>query len=411
MLMLFVILLLLTLVPLIYFGLIPTDFLRQCLRRTRPPPLSFSQPTEVFRDGPSVAGFRWVVTYSHSSFKFFAKSEPFVVRNSDFPWVLKLQHDYSSTWRRNLTAQLETSDSTKGSLYTRSIRGRICVINHSNPAASCVTDFKDCQWFEILPHHELIAMYGGFRDDNNCLTIEFIVQEGHPKESNYEFPSSFPLLSNVTPVHSTTPNNVDALAKDLGKLFLSGQHADFTVTIQDSTSGQTKMLRLHRAILAARCGVLDTTLQAGMLETQSGGMIIDELFETDETEGSENALESTANAYNAFFHYLYTGSLPNDFAQYLELAVIAGKYSIPELSALCETTLLSSVTPTNAVHMYAFADRYALSSVRSACMKVIQRHWDSCRGKLFALEKDQLVELCSQLHFHLPVVGSTLQSP
>ena len=133
----------------------------------------------------------------------------------------------------------------------------------------------------------------------------------------------------------------------------SEQYVDVTIISGD------KKFKAHKAVLASQSPVFKSMLETEMKEKKSSTI---EISDTD------------PDVISAMLSYLYTGSAPNMETMAEELLIIANKYQILELLALCEKKLLSNITVANVVDLLILADMHNAKDLKQACSKYIYRN-------------------------------------
>lgn len=112
---------------------------------------------------------------------------------------------------------------------------------------------------------------------------------------------------------------IERLVKNLKELFLNEQNSDFVF------KAENREFRVHKAILATRSPVFASMFQHDMAEKNSG--IVD-------------ILDCTAESFEVFLLYLYTG---------------------------CAETM----SPNNVFHLYYAADKYRVDDLKKECVEFI----------------------------------------
>jgi speckle-type POZ protein len=114
----------------------------------------------------------------------------------------------------------------------------------------------------------------------------------------------------------------------------------------------------HKFMLAARSPVFCAMFHGGMAESQ----------------GSEVRIEDfSASVVEAFVRFLYTDWCDYDVLQLCgkDLLAIADKYQVPALLELCESELISSLRPEDAVSLLKLADSHNAARLRARALEYI----------------------------------------
>lgn len=67
--------------------------------------------------------------------------------------------------------------------------------------------------------------------------------------------------------------------------------------------------------------------------------------------------------------YIYTDKVDNTDAHANKLLPLSTRFNLPGLTALCERTLLESMTPNNVPNILLLADQYGCENLRKAALQ------------------------------------------
>ena len=125
-----------------------------------------------------------------------------------------------------------------------------------------------------------------------------------------------------------------------------------------------------------KCGQKEFKAHKAVLASQSP--FFKSMFETDMKDNvSTNVIEisnTEPEVVAAMLSYLYTGTAPNIEEMLKDLLVVADKYQISELSALCEKRLKSDLSVSNVVDSLILANMHNAPCLKTACLAYIRRH-------------------------------------
>jgi len=147
--------------------------------------------------------------------------------------------------------------------------------------------------------------------------------------------------------HTPAPGK---LALDLSTLFASGKLADCTVACQG------REFRCHKNILSARSSVFDAMFTHDMEENRKSKVDI---------------IDLEGDIVHDMITYIYSEKVPDLESKSAGLLSAAEKYDLPELKAMCETSLCENITTDNVLDLLVLADLHSASSVRNLALKFI----------------------------------------
>ncbi|XP_077213658.1 BTB/POZ domain-containing protein [Tasmannia lanceolata] len=131
----------------------------------------------------------------------------------------------------------------------------------------------------------------------------------------------------------------------------------FTDIVLEATDEEaTRAIHAHKAVLVSKSPVFKAMLENEMEESRSGTIKISDV--------SYDVLRS-------FVHYLYTAEVLLDELLAYELLVLAEKYEVKHLKAICEKFITSKVNNDNAVMSFAFAHRHNAKQLLEAALSFI----------------------------------------
>ena len=117
-----------------------------------------------------------------------------------------------------------------------------------------------------------------------------------------------------------------------------------------------KEFKAHKAVLASQSLVFKRMLMTNMTEKESN---VIELTDIDPPVLSE------------LLTYLYSGTTPNMKTLAKDLLVVADKYELSHLLAMCVNNLLSGLVVTNVVELLVLADMHNAPHLKKACLSYV----------------------------------------
>ncbi|XP_055384849.1 uncharacterized protein LOC129614321 [Condylostylus longicornis] len=169
-----------------------------------------------------------------------------------------------------------------------------------------------------------------------------------------------------------------SLAKAAIRLLHSNQITDMEFEIiqnyKDPSSGQNKcqttIFRAHRIIIASRCEWFKKALMSGMVESITNKIVI---------------TDTSPVIFRRLLLYLYGAPVDETVGaeQICELMLLADRYSIDDLKALCENALNSLIDENSVVCLLGIADRYLASGLRSKCLSFLSQNPRLTKQEIF----------------------------
>lgn len=101
-----------------------------------------------------------------------------------------------------------------------------------------------------------------------------------------------------------------------------------------------------------------------------------------------------ANIVGGMLTFIYTGEVPNLNELSENLLVVADKYALDRLKALCAESLRSNLSDTTAIRVYNLADLYNIEELKFAATEYIYSH---SLGILRSLNFRQLISASESL--------------
>jgi len=175
-----------------------------------------------------------------------------------------------------------------------------------------------------------------------ALTYEFSVIESWP----------FRLLESESEV---TQDMEHTLAKDVKRMFDSGQSSDVTLVANDGVE-----FPAHATLLASRSPVFAAMFKTDMKEKLERRVNIEDL---------------NSQAVRSLLDFVYTDAVPDSSVMVTEqLLHAAHKYDMPRLKTLCEEAMAASLKTENAAELMSTAHLYNAAQLLSAAKRFLVRH-------------------------------------
>ncbi|EAA06396.5 AGAP000233-PA [Anopheles gambiae str. PEST] len=173
-----------------------------------------------------------------------------------------------------------------------------------------------------------------------------------------------------------------SLSKNALKLLHSGQLADmeFEVIVphpEQPGSEGSGIVALgpptccaHRVIVAARCEWFKKALLSGMQEDINRKIII---------------YDTSPVIFRRLLLYLYGAPVDRSVGvdQLCELMLLADRYSVDNLKAICEQTLVSSIDGDSVICLYGISDRFNATALKARCLSYLSQHTELTQLDIF----------------------------
>ncbi|TVU16208.1 hypothetical protein EJB05_39760, partial [Eragrostis curvula] len=162
----------------------------------------------------------------------------------------------------------------------------------------------------------------------------------------------------VIKVHTEDADAVEVpqanLQQDLGNMLKDGEGADVTFKVDD------QLFHAHRNLLAARSAVFKEKLLGAITEQDSNCIPIADMDPV----------------FEGLLNFIYTDSLPDDWEEdktvaMQHLLVVAHRYELYRLRALCEAKLYSWIDVQTVASTLALAEQQQCVRLKDACLRFI----------------------------------------
>lgn len=140
--------------------------------------------------------------------------------------------------------------------------------------------------------------------------------------------------------------------KNFEKLVNNEKYSDFVFICSDDAK-----VFVHKAIIAERCEAFETMINAGLSETATNSATITDI-------DSETMLE--------LVRFLYCGRVDDMKKVQERLVIAANKYGLEYLQALCVSSLMESLTVSNAYKIFETAELLGEDHLKENCVDFIK---------------------------------------
>lgn len=131
---------------------------------------------------------------------------------------------------------------------------------------------------------------------------------------------------------------------------MAGNFSDFVII-----DNKQKEIKVHKSLLTAR----------------SGGFA--EMFQNDPNANEIKIEDSSPEAIEDFLRYIYTGKLPKNNNNSMEIFALASKLKVPELKFTMEKLILSQLDKENAWKVFSLAHKCESNVLKITAFKEIQK--------------------------------------
>nr|XP_049465521.1 uncharacterized protein LOC120960183 [Anopheles coluzzii]XP_049465522.1 uncharacterized protein LOC120960183 [Anopheles coluzzii]XP_049465524.1 uncharacterized protein LOC120960183 [Anopheles coluzzii] len=154
----------------------------------------------------------------------------------------------------------------------------------------------------------------------------------------------------------------------------SNSSSNSTTTTTSSSKGgrgtQSHCFKAHRVIVAARCEWFKKALLSGMQEDINRKIII---------------YDTSPVIFRRLLLYLYGAPVDRSVGvdQLCELMLLADRYSVDNLKAICEQTLVSSIDGDSVICLYGISDRFNATALKARCLSYLSQHTELTQLDIF----------------------------
>ncbi|XP_008197447.1 speckle-type POZ protein-like B isoform X4 [Tribolium castaneum] len=147
---------------------------------------------------------------------------------------------------------------------------------------------------------------------------------------------------------------VHSLSQDMARLLLKSEDKD--TLIECAKEDESPVIKVHSWIIMARSSKLALQLQK---------------FQDEKTPNIKYKLDLSDFQHSLvteLVRYIYTDKVDNADTHANKLLPLSTRYQLPGLTALCERTLLESLTPSNVANILLLADQCRCENLRKAAL-------------------------------------------
>ncbi|XP_058127518.1 uncharacterized protein LOC131291239 [Anopheles ziemanni] len=133
---------------------------------------------------------------------------------------------------------------------------------------------------------------------------------------------------------------------------------------------QSHCFKAHRVIVAARCDWFKKALISGMQEDINRKIII---------------YDTSPVIFRRLLLYLYGAPVDKSVGvdQLCELMLLADRYSVDNLKAICEETLVASIDSDSVICLYGISDRFNAGTLKARCLSYLSQHNELTQRDIF----------------------------
>uniref|UniRef100_A0A182N0W2 BTB domain-containing protein n=1 Tax=Anopheles dirus TaxID=7168 RepID=A0A182N0W2_9DIPT len=133
---------------------------------------------------------------------------------------------------------------------------------------------------------------------------------------------------------------------------------------------QSHCFKAHRVIVAARCEWFKKALLSGMQEDINRKIII---------------YDTSPVIFRRLLLYLYGAPVDKSVGvdQLCELMLLADRYSVDNLKAICEQTLVAAIDTDSVICLYGISDRFNAVALKARCLSYLSQHTELTQLDIF----------------------------
>ncbi|XP_050079634.1 uncharacterized protein LOC126567453 [Anopheles maculipalpis] len=138
----------------------------------------------------------------------------------------------------------------------------------------------------------------------------------------------------------------------------------------NTRGAQSHCFKAHRVIVAARCDWFKKALLSGMQEDINRKIII---------------YDTSPVIFRRLLLYLYGAPVDRSVGvdQLCELMLLADRYSVDNLKAICEQTLVASIDSESVICLYGISDRFNAAALKARCLSYLSQHTELTQLDIF----------------------------
>uniref|UniRef100_A0A182JMU1 BTB domain-containing protein n=1 Tax=Anopheles atroparvus TaxID=41427 RepID=A0A182JMU1_ANOAO len=173
--------------------------------------------------------------------------------------------------------------------------------------------------------------------------------------------------SRTTTVAANSPGDELILASDILVASTASGPVEMEVGSGSTRStgiakdSQSHCFKAHRVIVAARCDWFKKALISGMQEDINRKIIV---------------YDTSPVIFRRLLLYLYGAPVDKSVGvdQLCELMLLADRYSVDNLKAICEETLVASIDSESVICLFGISDRFNASTLKARCLSYLSQH-------------------------------------
>ncbi|XP_050099037.1 uncharacterized protein LOC126579612 isoform X2 [Anopheles aquasalis] len=133
---------------------------------------------------------------------------------------------------------------------------------------------------------------------------------------------------------------------------------------------QSHCFKAHRVMVAARCDWFRKALLSGMQEDINRKIAI---------------YDTSPVIFRRLLLYLYGAPVDKSVGvdQLCELMLLADRYSVDNLKAICEETLVATIDGESVIYLYGISDRFNAAALQASCLSYLSQHTELTQLDIF----------------------------
>uniref|UniRef100_A0A182KH88 BTB domain-containing protein n=1 Tax=Anopheles christyi TaxID=43041 RepID=A0A182KH88_9DIPT len=153
---------------------------------------------------------------------------------------------------------------------------------------------------------------------------------------------------------------------------VSSSSGSSNAKVGNAKSAQSHCFKAHRVIVAARCEWFKKALLSGMQEDINRQVKI-------------IIYDTSPVIFRRLLLYLYGAPVDRSVGvdQLCELMLLADRYSVDNLKAICEQTLVSSIDSDSVICLYGISDRFNATALKARCLSYLSQHTELTHLDIF----------------------------
>lgn len=172
-------------------------------------------------------------------------------------------------------------------------------------------------------------------------------------------------------------DHINTFFMGLKRLWLSGDHSDVTIQVQNET------FLCHKAVLATMSSYFDSMFGSGMKESLTGSVVIEEM---------------EPRTFKKAMNFIYTGEIELEVESAIALLQTSAFLQIRALQKLCETYLKPHIDTENCIHLWKVSVLNNCRIIKAAAFRHILDNFGkvSKLDDFYHLDPKEIIEIIRQ---------------